>query len=315
MANCKMITQIFWILFFVLILGAVIYDLWIQGKRKKELSLKEAGLWTIAWISLALLFNLLIYFFFGQGKALEFLTAYLLEKSLSLDNLFVFLVIFSYFDLPILFQQKVLKLGILGAFVMRAVFIFGGIWLLSSFHFLFYIFGAFLIYSGIKLIFQKTEKIEPEKNLFLRIVRKVVPLVDDLKKGKIFIKKEGKICLTSLFAILILIESSDLIFALDSVPAVLAITQDPFIAYTSNAFAILGLRALYFFLVGFLPKFIYLKRGITILLIFIGLKMVLSNVYHLSLVFSLSIILLIIGLSIILSLIKQKQRKNYALPH
>ena len=310
-----MITQIFWILFFVLILGAVIYDLWIQGKRKKELSLKEAGLWTIAWISLALLFNLLIYFFFGQGKALEFLTAYLLEKSLSLDNLFVFLVIFSYFDLPILFQQKVLKLGILGAFVMRAVFIFGGIWLLSSFHFLFYIFGAFLIYSGIKLIFQKTEKIEPEKNLFLRIVRKVVPLVDDLKKGKIFIKKEGKICLTSLFAILILIESSDLIFALDSVPAVLAITQDPFIAYTSNAFAILGLRALYFFLVGFLPKFIYLKRGITILLIFIGLKMVLSNVYHLSLVFSLSIILLIIGLSIILSLIKQKQRKNYALPH
>ena len=198
---------------------------------------------------------------------------------------------------------------------MRAVFIFGGIWLLSSFHFLFYIFGAFLIYSGIKLIFQKTEKIEPEKNLFLRIVRKVVPLVDDLKKGKIFIKKEGKICLTSLFAILILIESSDLIFALDSVPAVLAITQDPFIAYTSNAFAILGLRALYFFLVGFLPKFIYLKRGITILLIFIGLKMVLSNVYHLSLVFSLSIILLIIGLSIILSLIKQKQRKNYALPH
>ena len=315
MANCKMITQIFWILFFVLILGAVIYDLWIQGKRKKELSLKEAGLWTIAWISLALLFNLLIYFFFGQGKALEFLTAYLLEKSLSLDNLFVFLVIFSYFDLPILFQQKVLKLGILGAFVMRAVFIFGGIWLLSSFHFLFYIFGAFLIYSGIKLIFQKTEKIEPEKNLFLRIVRKVVPLVDDLKEGKIFIKKEGKICLTSLFAILILIESSDLIFALDSVPAVLAITQDPFIAYTSNAFAILGLRALYFFLVGFLPKFIYLKRGITILLIFIGLKMVLSNVYHLSLVFSLSIILLIIGLSIILSLIKQKQRKNYALPH
>ena len=310
-----MITQIFWILFFVLILGAVIYDLWIQGKRKKELSLKEAGLWTIAWISLALLFNLLIYFFFGQGKALEFLTAYLLEKSLSLDNLFVFLVIFSYFDLPILFQQKVLKLGILGAFVMRAVFIFGGIWLLSSFHFLFYIFGAFLIYSGIKLIFQKTEKIEPEKNLFLRIVRKVVPLVDDLKKGKIFIKKEGKICLTSLFAILILIESSDLIFALDPVPAVLAITQDPFIAYTSNAFAILGLRALYFFLVGFLPKFIYLKRGITILLIFIGLKMVLSNVYHLSLVFSLSIILLIIGLSIILSLIKQKQRKNYALPH
>jgi len=310
-----MITQIFWILFFVLILGAVIYDLWIQGKRKKELSLKEAGLWTIAWISLALLFNLLIYFFFGSGKALEFLTAYLLEKSLSLDNLFVFLVIFSYFDLPILFQQKVLKLGILGAFVMRAVFIFGGIWLLSSFHFLFYIFGAFLIYSGIKLIFQKTEKIEPEKNLFLRIVRKVVPLVDDLKKGKIFIKKEGKICLTSLFAILILIESSDLIFALDSVPAVLAITQDPFIAYTSNAFAILGLRALYFFLVGFLPKFIYLKRGITILLIFIGLKMVLSNVYHLSLVFSLSIILLIIGLSIILSLIKQKQRKNYALPH
>ena len=274
------------------------------------MSLKESGLWTLAWIFLALFFNFLIYLFFGQEKALEFLTAYLLEKSLSLDNLFVFLVIFSYFDLPVFLQRKVLKWGILGAFVMRAIFIFGGIFLLQRFHFLFYIFGAFLIYSGIKLIFQKEEKVNPEKNLFLRMARKIIPFVEDIKEGKFCVKKDNVLCFTPLFVVLLLIESSDLVFAIDSVPAVLSVTRDPFIAYTSNAFAILGLRALYFFLAGFLPKFVYLKRGVIALLIFIGFKMILSRFYEIPIVLSLFIILAVLVLSILLSFLRKNGKEK-----
>ena len=300
----------FWILFFVFIGGAVFFDLFWLGKRKRALSLKEAGLWTAGWIFLALLFNFLIYLFFDAQKALEFFTAYLLEKSLSLDNLFVFLVIFSYFDLAPLLQYRVLKWGIFGAFLMRAIFIFFGIWLLEAFHFLFYAFGGFLIFSGIKLMFRKEEKIDPSKNLLLRFVRKIAPLIEDFKTGKFFIKKDGIFYLTPLFLVLILIESADLIFALDSVPAVLAVTRDPFLAYTSNAFAILGLRALYFFLVGFLPKFVYFKKAVIFLLIFIGIKMIVSEFYHIPIMLSLVIILMVLALSILLSLIKQKRDVN-----
>ncbi len=302
-------SQIFWILFSFLISGAVFFDLYRLGK-KRSLSLKEASFWTIGWILLALFFNLLIYFFLGSQAALGFFTAYLLEKSLSLDNLFVFLLIFSYFDLSFHLQQKVLKWGILGAFLMRAIFIFGGIWLLQTFHFLFFIFGGFLIFSGIKMIFQKEGKVDPEKNLFLRIIKKIAPLIEDIKEGKFFIKKGKLIYLTPLFVVLVLIESSDLVFALDSVPAVLSITRDPFIAYTSNAFAILGLRALYFVLAGFLPKFIYLKKGVIILLIFIGIKMILSEFYLIPLVFSLGLILIVLTTSILLSLIKKGRIKT-----
>ncbi len=305
------LSQIFWVLFVVFILGAVIFDLYWQGRRKRELSMREAGFWTLGWIGLALFFNLLIYLFFGFGKALEFFTAYLLEKSLSLDNLFVFLVIFSYFDLPIIFQQKVLKLGILGAFIMRAVFIFGGIWLLQRFDFLFYIFGAFLIFTAFKMLFQKGEKPEPQKNWLFKIIKKIVPIAENCKESKFFTKDGQRLlCLTPLFIALILIESSDLIFALDSVPAVLAITRDPFLAYTSNAFAILGLRALYFFLVTLLPKFVYLEKAIVALLAFVGLKMILNQFYHIPLVFSLGFILLILVVSILLSFKKIKEEKN-----
>ncbi len=304
------LAQIFWILFVIFILGAVFFDLYIQGRRKRELSSREAGFWTLGWIGLALFFNLLIYFFLGHGKALEFFTAYLLEKSLSLDNLFVFLVIFSYFDLPIISQQRVLKLGILGAFLMRALFIFGGIWLLQRFDFLFYIFGGFLIFSALKLLFQKGEKIDPQKSLFLRIIKKFIPITDDCKENKFFIKNGKALCLTPLFIVLILIESSDLVFALDSVPAVLAITQDPFLAYTSNAFAILGLRALYFFLVTLLPKFIYLEKAIITLLAFVGLKMIFNQFYHIPLILSLSFILAVLIISILLSFKKLRENKN-----
>jgi tellurite resistance protein TerC len=300
----------FWIIFFVFISGAVIYDLWILGRKKKDISLKEAGLWTLAWVLLALFFNLLIYLFLGSEEALQFLTAYLLEKSLSLDNLFVFLIIFSYFDLPMFLQRKVLSWGILGAFFMRAIFIFGGLWLLGTFHFLFYLFGAFLIFTGIRLVFQKSEKVDPQKNLFLRIVKKIIPLTDEMQEGKFCLRKENVFCFTPLFVILLLIESSDVVFALDSVPAVLSITQSPFIAYTSNAFAILGLRALYFFLAGFLPKFIYLKKGVIALLIFIGFKMLFSDIYQIPLIFSLAVIFLVLTLSILLSLIKKKKENH-----
>ncbi len=303
--------SIFWILFSVFILGAVIFDLYIQGKRKREMSSKEAGFWTLGWIGLALFFNLLIYFFLGHGKALEFFTAYLLEKSLSLDNLFVFLVIFSYFNLPVVSQQRVLKLGILGAFLMRAAFIFGGIWLLQRFDFLFYVFGAFLIFTALKLLLQKGEKIDPQKNWFLRIIRKVVPVADTCADGEFFSRNNlKKICVTPLFISLILIESSDLIFALDSVPAVLAITQDPFLAYTSNAFAILGLRALYFFLITLLPKFIYLEKAIIALLAFVGFKMIFNQFFHIPLSLSIGFILTVLVVSILLSLKKLRENKN-----
>ncbi|MEK9134756.1 MAG: TerC/Alx family metal homeostasis membrane protein [Patescibacteria group bacterium] len=304
------VSQIFWVLFVIFILGAVIFDLYLQGRRKKELSMREAGFWTLGWIGLALFFNLLIYFFLGHEKALEFFAAYLLEKSLSLDNLFVFLVIFSYFDLSVIAQQKILKLGILGAFLMRAVFIFGGIWLLQRFDFLFYIFGAFLIFTALKLLLQKGEKINPQKSLFLKIVRKFIPMADDCKENKFCIKKEGKLHFTPLFIALILIEGSDLVFALDSVPAVLAITQDPFLAYTSNAFAILGLRALYFFLITFLPKFIYLEKAIIALLAFVGLKMILNQFYHIPLAFSIGFILSVLIISILLSYKKLKENES-----
>jgi tellurite resistance protein TerC len=290
------LSQIFWILFSVFILGAVFFDLYFQGRRKRELSTKEAGFWTLGWIGLALFFNLLIYFFLGHGKAIEFFTAYLLEKSLSLDNLFVFLVIFSYFDLSVISQQKVLKLGILGAFLMRAIFIFGGIWLLQKFDFLFYIFGAFLVFTAFKLLVQKGEKIDPQKSRFLKIVKKFVPVEETCKEDRFLVKKGKALCLTPLFIALILIESSDLVFALDSVPAVLAITQDPFLAYTSNAFALLGLRALYFFLVT--------------LLAFIGFKMIFNQIYHIPLVFSLIFILAVLVISISLSFRKIKSNKN-----
>ena len=264
----------------------------------------------MGWIGLALFFNLLIYFFLGHGKALEFFTAYLLEKSLSLDNLFVFLVIFSYFDLSVISQQKVLKLGILGAFLMRAVFIFGGIWLLQRFDFLFYVFGGFLIFTAFKLLFQKGEKINPQKSLFLKIVKKFIPMTDDCKENKFCIKDGKFLRFTPLFIALILIESSDLVFALDSVPAVLAITQDPFLAYTSNAFAILGLRALYFFLITLLPKFIYLEKAIIALLAFVGLKMILNQFYHIPLAFSIGFILSVLIISILLSYKKIKENDN-----
>jgi tellurite resistance protein TerC len=302
--------NVFWIVFSVFILGAVFFDLHLQAKRKKEMTAKEAGFWTLGWIGLALFFNLLIYLFLGHGKALEFLTAYLLEKSLSLDNLFVFLIIFSYFNLPVISQQRVLKLGILGAFLMRAAFIFGGIWLLRNFDFIFYIFGAFLVFTALKLLIQKGEKIDPQKNFFLRAVKKIIPVDDNCADGKFFIKKDGKRCLTHLFLALILIESSDLIFALDSVPAVLAITQDPFLAYTSNAFAILGLRALYFFLITLLPKFIYLEKAIIVLLAFVGFKMIFNQIFHIPLAVSLVFILGVLLASILLSFWKIRKNEN-----
>ena len=274
------------------------------------MSSKEAGFWTLGWIGLALFFNLLIYFFLGHEKAFEFFTAYLLEKSLSLDNLFVFLVIFSYFNLSVVSQQKVLKLGILGAFLLRALFIFGGIWLLQKFDFLFYLFGAFLIFAAFKLLIQKGEKIDPQKNLFLKIVKKLIPVEENCEEDKFFLRKGKGLCLTPLFLALILIESADLVFALDSVPAVLAITQDPFLAYTSNAFAILGLRALYFFLVTLLPKFIYLEKAIIALLAFVGFKMIFNQIYHIPLAFSLVFILTVLAISILLSWLKLRKNKN-----
>lgn len=270
-----------WAGFFVFIISMLILDLFVFHRRTHEVKIKEALLLSLFWVSLSFLFNIGIYLWYNKAKALEFLTAYLVEESLSVDNLFVFLVLFSYFNIQSQYQHKVLFWGIIGAFLMRALFIFAGIALISKFHWIIYIFGGFLIITGIKLSFEKKEKVNPQKNIFIKIFKKLMPVTTKFRGEKFFIKKMDKIIATPLFICLIAIETTDIVFAIDSVPAVLAISRDPFIAYTSNAFAILGLRTLYFALSGIMQMFSYLKYGLSVILVFIGIKMIMEIIYPL----------------------------------
>ena len=230
---------------FALVIGVMfVLDLGVFNRKSHAISFKEALAWTIAWVSLAMAFNVYIYFTMGQEKALEFLTGYIIEESLSVDNLFVFIMIFSYFHVSKAHQPKILKWGIIGALVMRAIFIFAGIELIERFHWMIYVFGVVLVITGIKMAFGGEGKIEPEKNLLVRVLRKFMPVTKRVSGDKFFINRFGKRAATPLFVTLLVVESSDLIFAVDSIPAVLAVTRDPFIVYTSNVFAIMGLRSL-----------------------------------------------------------------------
>jgi tellurite resistance protein TerC len=255
----------------------LVVDLKVFHREAHEISVKEALIWSAIWIALALCFNVAIYFWRGSESALEFLTGYLIEKSLSMDNLFVFIMIFAYFGVAPRYQHNVLFWGILGALIMRAIFIAAGITLIMKFQWLILVFGAFLIYTGFKLGFQRDEKIDPEKNPVLKLVRRFIPITDHYEGQKFFVRHSGKLMATPLFVVLIVIETTDVIFALDSIPAILAITQDPFIVYTSNVFAILGLRALYFALAGIMRMFHYLHYGLSLILMFVGVKMILSK--------------------------------------
>ncbi|HKX51858.1 MAG TPA: TerC family protein, partial [Candidatus Binatia bacterium] len=252
-------SQLFlWVVFNIFVLGILALDLLVLHRKAHAVSLREALAWSCVWVSLALIFGVGIYFFRGGEKGLEFLTGYVIEWSLSVDNLFVFLVIFSYFAVPSTYQHRVLFWGILGALVLRAGFIATGTALLSNFHWMIYVFGGFLIFTGIKLLFVGEEKIEPEKNPAVRLVRRFINVTPDYQGQRFFIRKSGKLWATPLFLVLVVVETTDVIFAVDSIPAIFAITLDPFIVYTSNVFAILGLRALFFLLAGVMEMFRYL---------------------------------------------------------
>lgn len=294
---------IFWIFFNVFVLLMLALDLGVFNRKAHEISIKEAMIWTVVWITLAMCFNVLIYYWQGEVKALEFFTGYVIEKSLSVDNIFVFVLIFSYFKTPSIHQHKILFWGIIGALIMRAVFIFAGVALLEKFHWTIYVFGAILIFTGYKMLVQKEKKIEPEKNPVIKLFRRVMPVTNELHDGKFFVNLKGKLFATPLFLVLLLVETTDLIFAVDSIPAILAVTQDQFIVYTSNVFAILGLRSLYFALAGMIDKFRYLSAGLAFILIFVGLKMVASDYYKLPIQVALLVIVGILALSIVASFV------------
>jgi tellurite resistance protein TerC len=267
---------IWWITFGVIVFVLLVLDLKVFHRKSHVIGLKESLLWTGFWIALALLFNLGIYLWRGHDFALEFLTCYLIEESLSVDNLFVFLMIFSYFSVAPAYQHKVLFWGIIGAIVMRLIFIMAGVELLERFDWMFYIFGAFLILTAIRMAFQKDKEIKPERNLILRVFRKFVPVTNDYEGDNFLVKRAGRLMATPLLVVVVVVETTDVIFALDSIPAALGITLNPFIVYTSNIFAILGLRSLYFALAGVMRLFHYLHYGLVVVLIFVGVKMLLS---------------------------------------
>ena len=299
-----------WVAFNLFVLGMLAIDLGVFHRKAHAVTMKEAGIWSVVWIALAMVFNLGIYFAWGQDKALEFLTGYVIEKSLSVDNLFVFLMIFQYFATPAQYQHRVLFWGILGALILRAVFIATGSALLSNFHWMMYVFGGFLVITGVKMYLQGDEKIEPERNPVVRLFERWVPISKAYDGQKFFIRRDGRTYATLLMLVLIVVETTDVIFAVDSIPAIFAITQDPFIVYTSNVFAILGLRALYFMLAGVMEMFVYLKVGLSFVLCFVGTKMMLVDIYKIPIGASLAVIGGVLLLSIIASWLIQPEKSE-----
>jgi tellurite resistance protein TerC len=295
---------IFWVGFNMFVLAMLALDLGVFHKKTHEVKLKEALIWSAVWIALALCLNIGIYFLMGKVKALEFLTGYLIEKSLSVDNIFVFILIFSYFKIEPRYQHKILFWGIIGALVMRIALILLGVELLNRFHWVIYIFGLLLIATGIKMALEKGKEIHPDKNPVLRLFKRFMPVTDDLSDGKFLTRIMGKLTATPLLIVLIVVETTDLIFAVDSIPAILAISRDTFIVYSSNVMAILGLRALYFALAGVMTLFHYLHYGLSAILVFVGAKMMISELYKIPILISLAVIALILIASIAASLLK-----------
>jgi tellurite resistance protein TerC len=282
-------------------------DLGLFHRKAHAVKTKEAFIWCAVWVSLALLFNAGVYHYKGGQAGVEFLTGYLIELSLSLDNLFVFLLIFTFFRVPKHHQHSVLYWGILGALVMRAIMIATGIALINEFHWVIYVFGAFLIFTGVKMFFTGDKEIHPEKNIVIRLAKKVFPVTHEFDEGRFFTRRNARLMATPLFLVLLVIETTDLVFAVDSIPAILAITRDSFIVYTSNVFAILGLRSFYFALAGMFDKFRFLKVGLAIVLTYVGVKMLLADIYKIPTVLSLTFIALTIGLSILISFLNPEK--------
>jgi tellurite resistance protein TerC len=292
-----------WSGFLLLVLVLLALDLFVFHRHEHEIKFKEAMWLSAFWIGVSLLFNLFIYFWEGTKPALEFLTGYLIEKSLSVDNLFVFILLFNYFRVEKIHQHRILYWGVLGALVMRAFFILAGVAMIERFHWAIYVMGAFLVYTGIKMAFEKEGSIDPEQNLVLKLARKFLPVAPHQPNGRFFLRQNARLLVTPLFVVLLVVEATDLVFAVDSIPAILAISRDPFIVFSSNVFAILGLRALYFALAGVITLFHYLKYGLSLVLAFIGVKMLVSHFFSIPVGISLLVVGLILTLSVVASLV------------
>ena len=312
-----------WVGFNVFVLAMLALDLGVFHRSAHEVSIKEASVWSVVWITLALAFNGLIFLFWNQiqpnspysnsDAGLAFLTGYLIEKSLSIDNIFVFVLIFTSFAVPAAYQHRVLFWGIIGALVMRGAMIGAGAALIKEFHWIIYIFGAFLIFTGVRMAFHKNEEIHPERNPLIRMFRRLMPVTDTYQQDRFFVRSTGVLMATPLFLVLLMIETTDLIFAVDSIPAIFAVTEDPFLVYTSNVFAILGLRSLYFVLAGAVHSFHYLKLGLSVVLSFVGVKMLLTDTaYKIPTGASLGVVVLILGVAVVASLVRSRRQERAA---
>ncbi len=301
-----------WAGFNLFVLAMLALDLGVFHRKAHAVSLREATVWSGVWISLALLFNAGIWYFRGSEAGVQFLTGYLIEKSLSVDNIFVMALIFGYFAVPAIHQHRVLFWGILGALVMRAAFILAGAALLEAFHWIIYVFGAFLIITGLKMALTRETELHPENNPVLRLVRRLVPVTSDYRHGHFFVRENGRRWATPLFLVLVLVETTDLIFAVDSIPAIFAVTTDPFLVYTSNIFAILGLRSLYFLLAGVMQTFVYLKLGLAAILMFVGTKMAIMDFYKIPSFVSLLVVAALLATAIGASLWRNRREARNA---
>ncbi len=298
-------SPLFWLSFTAFVLGMLALDLGVFHRKAHEVSQREALIWFLIWIGLAIVFNVLLYFWFGMQNALEFLTGYIIEKSLSVDNIFVFILIFRYFAVPPAAQHRVLFWGILGALVMRAAFILVGAVLLQQFHWVIYLFGTFLFFTGIKMMRGTEIEIHPEQNPAVRLVQRTIPLSNQFSGARFWVRQGGRFYATPLLLVLVVVEATDLIFAVDSIPAIFAVTSDPFIVYTSNVFAILGLRSLYFLLAAAMKRFHYLSLGLGLVLAFVGVKMLISGIYPIPISISLAVVVMILGCSVAASLLRK----------
>jgi tellurite resistance protein TerC len=307
-------TPALWAGFIGFVLVMLALDLGVFNRRAHEIHIREALIWSVIWVSISLLFNAWIWHHFGAVHGLEFLTGYLLEKALSVDNLFVFIVLFSFFAVPAKLQHRVLFWGILGALVMRALFIVAGAALIHRFHWIIYVFRAFLLFTGVKLLLHRGGEIHPERNPVMKVFRRFIPLTSDYRGASFVVKEGGRWLATPLLMVLVVVEATDIVFAVDSIPAIFAITTDPFIVFTSNIFAILGLRALYFLLAGMMGRFHYLKVGLGLVLAFVGVKMLLADVGKLPVAVSLGVIAALLGGSIVASLLRPVSESGEGTP-
>ena len=296
-----------WAAFLAFIVSMLLLDLLVLHRKAHEVSMKEAATWSGIWIAMGLGFGVIVWAWGGSTAAGEYLAGYLIEKSLSVDNIFVFALLFSYFAVPVQYQHRVLFLGILGALVFRVIFIAGGAALLENFHWMIYVFGGFLVLTGIKMARHRDLEIHPEHNPVLRLMRRAVPMTPDYRGQRFFVREAGRRLATPMLAVLVVIETTDIIFAVDSIPAIFAITRDTFLVFTSNAFAILGLRALYFLLAGMMGRFRYLKVGLAAILVFVGAKMLVSEFYKVPIWASLSVIGLTLAVAITVSLLAEPE--------